>query len=102
MQEQLIRRLGHSFNFSVSWWSLKSFWHPKTPRMAAEAIAQADIILFALLSGGELPQALTQWIEQQLLHKTAHRVTLLALLETGGMILPRLSSGRGLSKPLGF
>ena len=74
MQEQLIRRLGHSFNFSVSWWSLKSFWHPKTPRMAAEAIAQADILLFALLSGGELPQALTQWIEQQLLHKPTHRV----------------------------
>jgi hypothetical protein len=92
MQEQLTRQLGHSFTFSVSWWSLKSFWHPKMRQVAADAIAKADIILFALLSGGELPQALTKWIEERLLHKTTHRVTLLALLETGGMIVPRLSS----------
>ena len=92
MQEQLIRRLGHSFNFSVSWWSLKSFWHPKMRRMAANAVAQADIILFTLLSGGELPPALTQWIEGRLLHNATHRVSLLALLETAGMVVPRLSS----------
>ena len=92
MQEELTRRLGRSFNFSVSWWRLKSFWHPKMRQVAADAIAEADIILFALLSGGELPQALTKWIEERLRHKTTHRVTLLALLETGGMIVPRLSS----------
>ncbi len=92
MQEELTRRLGHSFNFSISWWKLKSIWHPKMLRMAADAIAQADILLFALLSGGELPQALTEWIEGRLLHKTTHRVALLALLETGGMIVPRLSA----------
>lgn len=92
MQEQLTQQLGHSFNFSVSWWSLKSFWHPKMRRMAANAVAQADIILFALLSGGELPPALTQWIEGRLLHNATHRVSLLALLETAGMVVPRLSS----------
>jgi hypothetical protein len=92
MQEELTRRLGRSFNFSVSWWSLKSFWHPKMRQVAADVIAKADIILFALLSGRKLPQTLTEWLEQQLLHKPTHRVSLLALLETGGMIVPRLSS----------
>jgi hypothetical protein len=92
MQEELTRRLGRSFNFSVSWWRLKSFWHPKMRKVAADAIAKADIILFALLSGRELPQTLIKWIKQQLLHKPTHRVSLLALLETGGMIVPRLSS----------
>jgi len=92
MQEELTRRLGHSFNFSVSWWRLKSFWHPKMRQVAADAIAETDIILFALLSGGQLPQALKKWIEERLLHKTTHRPALLALLETGGMIVPRLSS----------
>jgi hypothetical protein len=92
LQEELMRRLGRSFNFSVSWWRLKPFWNPKMRQVASDAIAQADIILFALLSGGKLPQALTRWIEERLLHKTTHRVTLLALLETGGMIVPRLSS----------
>ena len=92
MQEQLTRQLGHSFTFSVSWWSLKSFWHPKMRQVAADAIAKADIILFALLSGGELPQTLTKWLEETLQHGAPHRVSLLALLETGGMIVPRLSS----------
>jgi len=92
MQEELTRRLGRSFSFSVSWWSLKSFWHPKMRQVAADVIAKADIILFALLSGRKLPQTLTEWLEQQLLHKPTHRVSLLALLETGGMIVPRLSS----------
>jgi len=92
MQEELTRRLGHSFNFSVSWWQLKSLWHPKMLRVAADAVAKADIMLFALLSGGKLPQTLTKWIEKRLLHNTPHRVSLLALLETGGMIVPRLSS----------
>jgi len=92
MHEELTRRLGRSFNFSVSWWKLKSFWHPKMLRVAADAIAKADIIIFALLSGGELPQTLTKWLEERFLHKASHRVSLLALLETGGTIVPRLSS----------
>jgi hypothetical protein len=92
MQQELTRRLGRSFNFSVSWWKLKSLWHPKMLEVAADVVAQADIMLFALLSGKELPQMLTDWIEKQLLHNTTHRVSLLALLETGGMIVPRLSS----------
>ncbi len=91
-QEELTRRLDRSFNFSVSWWRLESFWHPKLRQVAADAIAKADIVLFALLSGGELPQALTKWMEERLLHKITHRVTLLALLETGGIVVPRLSS----------
>ena len=92
MQEELTRRLGRSFNFSVSWWKLKSLWHPKMLRVAADAIAQADIMLFALLSGGELPQTLTKWLEETLQHSAPHRVSLLALLETGGLIAPHLSS----------
>ena len=92
MQEELTRRLGRSFDFSVSWWSFKSLWHPKMRRVAADAVARADIMLFALLSGGELPQTLTKWIEERLLHNATHRVSLLALLETGGIIMPRLSS----------
>jgi hypothetical protein len=91
MQEELTRRLGKSFNFSVSWWRLKSFWHPKMRQVAADAIAKADIILFALPCGGELPQALTNCIEERLIHNASHRVSLLALLETGGMIVPQLS-----------
>src|SRR5271157_6094434 len=91
LQEELARRLGRCFTLLVSWWKLKSLWHPKMLRLAADHLANADIVLFSLLSGGELPKTVTKYIEKGLLHSTTRRVSLLALLETGGMIAPRLS-----------
>jgi hypothetical protein len=91
MQEELARRLGQSFNFLVSWWKLRSLWHPKMLQVAADHIAKADIIVFSLLSGGELPQTIKKWIEKSLLNNKTHRAFLLALLETGGRIAPWLS-----------
>jgi hypothetical protein len=91
MEEDLGRRLGCSFDFSVSSWKLKSLWHPKMVRMAADAAAKAEIILFSLVSGGELPQAVKNWLDKVLINSPAHKVCLLALLETGGTFTPRLS-----------
>ena len=90
-QEELARKLGQSFTISLSWWRLESLWHPKMCRVATEAIARADIILFSLLSGAELTHTVRELIEQQLLNNLPHRVSLLALLETGGISAPRLS-----------
>jgi hypothetical protein len=91
MENDLGRRLGCSFDFSVSSWKLKSLWHPKMVRMAADAAAKAEIILFSLVSGGELPQAVKNWLGNVLINNPAHKVCLLALLETGGTFGPRLS-----------
>lgn len=91
MEIYLGRRLGCSFDFSVSSWKLKSLWHPKMVRMAADAAAKAEIILFSLVSGGELPQAVKNWLGKVLINNPAHKVCLLALLETGGTFTPRLS-----------
>ncbi len=81
MQEELIQRLGRSFDFSVSWWRLKSLWHPKMLRMATDDATKTDIIMFSLRSGGELPQAVKKWINS-VIDNSRRRVSLLALLET--------------------
>jgi hypothetical protein len=91
MREELTRRLGQSFAFSVSWWSLESLGDTETQKLAADPLAEADIICFSLLSGGELPQNFTKWVEKRLFGRKRHKLCLLALVETGGMILPRLS-----------
>ena len=91
MEKDLGRRLGCSFDFSVSSWKLKSLWHPKMVQMAADVAAKAEIVLFSLVSGGELPQAVKNWLGKVLTNNPAHKVCLLALLETGGTFTPRLS-----------
>ena len=91
MEKDLGRRLGCSFDFSVSSWKLKSLWHPKMVQMAANAAAKAEIVLFSLVSGGELPQAVKNWLGKVLINNPAHKVCLLALLETGGTFTLRLS-----------
>jgi hypothetical protein len=91
MREELSRRLGLSFTFSVSWWSLKSLGNSEIRKAAARSVAEADIICFSLLSGGELPQNVTKWIEKGLFERKTNKLCLLALVETGGMVVPRLS-----------
>jgi hypothetical protein len=90
MQEELIRRLGRSLNFSVSWWRLKSLWHPKMLRMATDDATKTDIIMFSLRSCGDLPPAIKKWINS-VIDNSRRRVSLLALLETGGAIAPQVS-----------
>src|SRR5580658_5530053 len=91
MREELARRLGQSFTFSDSWWSLKSLGNPETRMEAACSVADADVICFSLLSGAELPQNVTKWIEKGVLERKTNKLCLLALVETGGMVVPRLS-----------
>lgn len=91
MQEELSRRLGRSFNFIVSWWSIKSLERPEIRRDAARSVAEADIICFSLSSGAELPEHVTKWLEKRLVGRKARKLCLLALVETGGLLTPRLS-----------
>jgi hypothetical protein len=94
LEKELAHRLGQCFSFLVSWWKLKSLWHPKMLQVAADHVDHADIILFSLRSGAQLPRTVTKWIEKSLLKSATRRVSLLALLETGGTIVPRLSPAK--------
>jgi len=91
LQEELTRRLGRSFKFLFSWWKLESLLRSQMLKVATDYIGEADIVLFSLVSGGELPRTLTKWIERKFLDNTARRVSLLALVETGGVMVTRLS-----------
>jgi hypothetical protein len=91
MLEELSRRLGQSFAFLVSWWSLKSLGDPEIRVAAGCSVGEADIICFSLLSGGELPQTVIKWIEKGVLERKTNKLCLLALVETGGTVAPLLS-----------
>jgi hypothetical protein len=59
--------------------------------MATETAVNAEIIVFSLLSGRDMPQAVKNWLEKGLVNTPGNRVCLLALLETGGALMPLLS-----------
>jgi hypothetical protein len=91
MEKELVRRLGESFSFSVSWWSLESLEDSETRSAAARSIARANVVCFSLRSGAEIPRHVTAWLDHELLGTKTRRVCLLALLEAGGAAAPRLS-----------
>jgi hypothetical protein len=91
MQQELSRRLGRSFTFSVSWWSLKSLSDACIRNVAASFVAGADILCFSLVTGGVLPDCVTKWIDKLALHGETFRPALLALVESGGVRGPQLS-----------
>ena len=91
MQEELLRRLGQSLAFSISWWSLESLECSETRKSAARSIGETDIICFSLLSGGEVPEYVTTWLDKELLQRKTPKLCLVALVETGGIKAPRLS-----------
>jgi hypothetical protein len=91
MQHELSRRLGQSFTFSISWWSLKSLGDSGIQKLAASFVADADIVCFSLMAGGELPKCVTKWIEKILLDGKTRKPALLALVESGTSKVPRSS-----------
>ncbi|MCI0352199.1 MAG: hypothetical protein L0Z53_22495, partial [Acidobacteriales bacterium] len=90
-EAQLAQNLSSSVNVRFSWWKLKLFFHPRIMQLATEALRKADIVLFAISVGGELPLVARAWIEAELGNRDCHQCGLLALLETGAGGLPRPS-----------
>ena len=92
MQEELIQRLGRSFDFFGFVVEAQVFAGiPIMLRMATDDATKTDIIMFSLGDqGGELPQAVKKWINS-VIDNSRRRVSLLALLETGGAIAPQVS-----------
>ncbi len=91
MQLEFSRRMEKSFTFSVSWWRLDSLRRSETRKAAANFVATADVICFSLLSGRELSQSVTGWIEKILLGGNSHKPALFTLVESGGIRVPQLS-----------
>ncbi|MCI0745484.1 MAG: hypothetical protein L0Y58_08775 [Verrucomicrobia subdivision 3 bacterium] len=90
----LVQSLGESIDLRFSWWKLRSFFHPRIIQLATEALRKADIVLFSISLGGELPLVVRAWIEAELTDRDCYQCGLLALLETGAGTPQQLSSAR--------
>lgn len=93
-QAHLMQEFGSSLRLHFSSFSFKSLWHPKMMRMATKAAIEADIIIFSVLLGRDLPQLVKSWIEEWATVSNRVRPTALALLETASPVAPRTSVAR--------
>lgn len=59
----LAERFWGQCNFDISWWSVAALEEKAFDAAITAKAAEANLIIFALLPGGDLPAALRAWIE---------------------------------------
>ena len=80
--DHMVVELGKDLNFTFSWWKFDYLCDPKLSRMAAQAAAQADMIIFSAHADDELSAAVRSWIESWVPKKEKQPSALVALIGT--------------------
>ena len=61
--DSLVERFWSKYDFEIGWWSYESLAEPQGARHAAEAVREADLVIFAASKEGSMPAELREWIE---------------------------------------
>jgi hypothetical protein len=65
----------------MNWWSFQLLSHPALRGDAVEKAASADVVVFALNAGGDLPEEIKWWIEHWLNKRGEREGALVGLLQ---------------------
>lgn len=79
----LLGELGDLVEISFSWWRAKFLYHPRALRMASDAVAHAQVILFSWQTGHSLPLVIANWLDEAQARRENDEPMLVALLESG-------------------
>lgn len=77
----VVHELGSSFNFNCKLWKFDILCLPELKEIAAEDAADADMVLIAAHSTGELPDAVKNWIDTWVARKRPRQRALVSLLD---------------------
>lgn len=64
----------------IDWWSFRLLDHPVASGDAARKAAEADVVVFAMDAGGDLPEAMKLWMENWLNRRGEREGALVGLL----------------------
>jgi len=70
-----------SAGMEMNWWSFQLLSHPAVRGDAVEKAAEADVVVFAMEAGGDLPDEIKRWIEQWLNKRGEREGALVGLLQ---------------------
>ena len=82
MCDCLMRQLWTEAELHITWWRADFLRDPRIANEAGAAAIDADVILFALRSEGELPSAITAWSDAWLIERAGHPGALITLIGT--------------------
>jgi hypothetical protein len=78
--ERLARERDPGRISEIDWWSFRLLDHPPTSGDAARKAAEANVIIFAIDAGGDLPKTIKLWIENWLNRRGEREGALVGLL----------------------
>lgn len=77
----LAQGFGGEIDFAFTWWRFRYLEDPDIAQAAAQAAAQADILLFSTSSHNDLPEEVRNWTELWVPRRTSGEGVLLVLTE---------------------
>jgi hypothetical protein len=78
--DSLVRNFWSDLSLEFTWWKFDYLHDPEISRLAAEAAARADMILFSAHARRELPPPVKSWIESWLRRREKRSAVLIALV----------------------
>src|SRR6516225_2073287 len=81
--DDLIKRVWARDTFDVGWWSFSELEETEAATKASETASEAEVVIFAVLSDGELSPEVTAWIERWLQRRGDREGALVGLTESG-------------------
>jgi hypothetical protein len=87
--DDLIKRVWAQDIFDVGWWSFSELVETEAARKASETASEAEVVIFAVHSDGELAPEVTAWIEGWLHQRGDREGALVGLTESGAEKSPK-------------
>jgi hypothetical protein len=84
LYDQLAQQLLEDYDFQCSWWRIEHFLNPVLSEQAAQAAAQASMIILSLRGDRPLPPMLKAWLPRWLDKKGDQKSALVLLLCADG------------------
>jgi hypothetical protein len=79
--DELTSQIGPQAEFDVSWWAFAMLRNGGANHDAARKAAVADMIVFALRPGGDLPHEIKSWIEASMVQRGEREGAVVGLME---------------------
>src|SRR5256885_3820941 len=81
LSESLASRFHGDLDFNFTWWNVRFLKDPQISRLAENAAAQADLVLFSISQASEPAPVLKDWIRRWLAHRESDEGALAVLLD---------------------
>ena len=81
LADHLRVRFGAELEIDFSWWNFKFLGNPEIAESARQAALLADILVFSMHAGSQLPAAVKHWVETWLPHRSSQTGALALLME---------------------